>query len=86
MEIRELVSRFWLWQVKDLDEAVAWAKRCPNGMPSASKIEIPIELRPVFEAADFGEALTRELAAQEERPRASSKPLRRSLRDRRLSP
>ena len=57
-ETRELVAGFWLWQVKDMDEAVAWVKRCPNPMPGPSEIEI----RPVFEAADFGEALTPELA------------------------
>ena len=58
----ELVAGFWLWQVKDMDEAVAWVKRCPNPMSGPSEIEI----RPVFEASDFGEALTPELAAQED--------------------
>jgi len=62
----ELVAGFWLWQVKDMDEAVAWAKRCPNPMPGKSELEI----RPVYEAADFGEAFTPELAEQEERLRA----------------
>ena len=61
-EIRELVAGFWLWQVKDMAEAVEWVKRCPNPMSGPSEIEI----RPVFEAADFGEALTPELAAAEE--------------------
>jgi hypothetical protein len=61
----ELVAGFWLWQVTDMEEAVAWAKRCPNPMPGPSEIEI----RPVFEAADFGDALTPELADQEERLR-----------------
>ncbi|MBS3649585.1 YciI family protein [Pseudaminobacter sp. 19-2017] len=61
----ELVAGFWLWQVKDMAEAVEWVKRCPNPMPGPSEIEI----RPVFEAADFGEALTPELAAQEDRMR-----------------
>jgi hypothetical protein len=61
----ELVAGFWLWQVKDMDEAVAWVKRCPNPMPGPSEIEI----RPVYEAADFGEALTAELAEREERLR-----------------
>jgi hypothetical protein len=64
-ETRELVAGFWLWQVKDMAEAVAWVKRCPNPMPGPSEIEI----RPVFEAADFGAALTPELAEQEERTR-----------------
>ncbi len=64
-ESRELVAGFWLGQVKDMDEAVEWVRRCPNPMPGPSEIEI----RPVFEAADFGEALTPELAAQEDRLR-----------------
>ncbi|HEX2134399.1 MAG TPA: YciI family protein [Microvirga sp.] len=62
---RELVAGFWLWQVKDMAEAVEWVKRCPNPMPGPSEIEI----RPVFEAADFGEALTPELAELEDRIR-----------------
>jgi hypothetical protein len=62
---RELVAGFWLWQVKDMAEAVAWVKRCPNPMPSPSEIEI----RPLFEAADFGDAFTQELAEHEERMR-----------------
>ena len=61
----ELVAGFWLWEVKDMDEAIEWVKRCPNPMPGPSEIEI----RPVFEAEDFGEALTPELAEQEERMR-----------------
>ena len=48
-EARELVAGFWIWEVKDMDEAVAWVKRCPNPMPGPSEIEI----RPFFEAADF---------------------------------
>ena len=62
----ELVAGFWIWQVKDMEEAVAWVKRCPNPMPGPSEIE----LRPIFEASDFGDALTPELAAQEDRLRA----------------
>jgi hypothetical protein len=50
----ELVAGFWLWQVKDMEEAVAWVKRCPNPMPGPSEIEI----RPLFEMADFGAAMT----------------------------
>ena len=61
----ELVAGFWLWQVKDMAEALDWAKRCPNPMPGPSEIEI----RPLFEAADFGEALTPEIAAAEARLR-----------------
>lgn len=48
-ETRELVAGFWLWEVKDMDEAVAWVKRCPNPMPGPSEIEI----RPLYEDADF---------------------------------
>ena len=66
-ETRELVAGFWLWEVKDMAEALEWVKRCPNPMRESSEIEI----RPVFEAADFGEALTPELAAQEEKLRES---------------
>jgi hypothetical protein len=61
----ELVAGFWLWQVKDMAEAVAWVKRCPNPMLGPSEIEI----RPVFEAADFGDALTPEVAKLEDRLR-----------------
>ena len=61
----ELVAGFWLWQVKDMAEAVEWVKRCPNPMYGPSEIEI----RPVFEAADFGDAMTPELAEQESRLR-----------------
>lgn len=48
-ETKELVAGFWLWEVKDMDEAVAWVKRCPNPMPGPSEIEI----RPLYEAEDF---------------------------------
>ena len=58
-ETRELVAGYWLWEVKDMDEAVEWVKRCPNPMPGPSEIEI----RPVYEMEDFGEALTPEAAA-----------------------
>jgi hypothetical protein len=61
----ELVAGFWRWQVKDMDEAVRWVKRCPNPMPGPSEIEN----RPVFAAADCGEALTPEVAAREDRLR-----------------
>lgn len=64
-ETRELIAGFWLWEVKDMAEAIEWAKRCPNPMPGPSELEI----RQVFEAADFGEAFTPELAEQEERLR-----------------
>ncbi|MBL8142107.1 MAG: YciI family protein [Acidobacteria bacterium] len=65
-ETKELVAGFWIWTVASMDEAVAWVKRCPNPMNGPSEIEI----RPVFEAEDFGAALTPELRAQEERLRA----------------
>jgi hypothetical protein len=64
-ETRELVAGYWLWEVKDMDEAVEWVKRCPNPMFGPSEIEI----RQVFEASDFGDAMTPELAAQEDRLR-----------------
>ena len=54
----ELVAGFWLWKVKDMAEAVAWVKRCPNPMPGPSEIEI----RPIYEMADFGDAVTPEVA------------------------
>ncbi len=64
-ETRELVAGFWLWQVRSMDEAIEWVKRCPNPMPGDSTIEI----RPVFEADDFGEAMTPALREQEDRLR-----------------
>jgi len=64
-ETKELVAGFWLWQVKSMEEAVEWIKRCPN--PTGT--ESVIELRPVFEAEDFGAELTPELREQEERLR-----------------
>jgi hypothetical protein len=63
----ELVSGFWLWKVASMEEAVEWVKRCPDPMPGE---ETTIELRRVFEAEDFGEAITPEQRAQEERLRA----------------
>ena len=65
-ETRELVAGFWLWQVRSLDEAIEWVKRCPN--PHEGPCEI--EIRPVFEAEDFGTEFTPELREQEERLRA----------------
>lgn len=62
-ETKELIAGYWMWQVKDMDEAVEWLKRCPNPMLGPSEIEI----RQVFEAADFGEALTPEIAERAER-------------------
>ena len=65
-ETKELIAGFWLWQVKSMDEAVEWVKRCPNPMNEESTVEI----RQVFEMEDFGEAMTPELREQEERLRA----------------
>lgn len=61
----ELIAGFWIWNVKDMSEAVEWAKRCPNPMPGPSDLEI----RPFYEAADFNELLTPELKEQEDRLR-----------------
>jgi hypothetical protein len=66
-ETKELIAGFWLWQVKSMEEAVEWVKRCPNPMPDK---EPEVEIRPVFEAADFGSEFTPELREQEERLRA----------------
>jgi hypothetical protein len=65
-ETKELVAGFWLWQVRSMDEAVEWLKRCPIPHPG---VEAEVEIRPVFEAEDFGEEFTPELRAQEERLR-----------------
>ena len=64
-ETRELVAGFWLWQVRSLDEAIEWARRCPNPMPGPSEIEI----RPLFEAEDFGTEFTPGLREQDARLR-----------------
>jgi hypothetical protein len=65
-ETKELVAGFWLWQVRSMEEAIEWARRCPNPHPEDCEIEI----RPVFEAEDFGAALTSELREQEQRLRS----------------
>jgi len=57
-ETEELVAGYWLWNVRDMDEAIAWAKRCPNPMPGPSELEI----RPLYEMEDFAETLTPELS------------------------
>jgi hypothetical protein len=61
-QTNELVAGFWIWQVKDMDEAVAWVKRCPNPMPGRSEIEI----RPFYELADFAEVLPPEFTERQE--------------------
>lgn len=65
-ETNELVAGFWIWEVASLEEAIEWVKKCPNPMLEDSEIEI----RPVYEAQDFGEAFTLELQEQEDRMRA----------------
>lgn len=65
-ETKELIAGFWLWQVRSMEEAIEWVRRCPNPHVSDSEIEI----RPVFEADDFGAEFTPELREQEERLRA----------------
>ena len=65
-ETKELLAGYWLWQVKSLDEAIEWVKRVPDPMPGTEGI---IEIRPVFEAEDFGEELTPELRARGQEPR-----------------
>jgi len=74
-ETKELVAGFWLWQVKSIEEAVEWVRRCPDPMPGE---ESTIEIRPVFEAEDFGKEFTPELRAQEERLRADIERQRKS--------
>lgn len=70
-ETKELVAGFWIWQVKDMQEALEWVKRCPN--PHADDSEI--EIRQFFEADDFGEAMTPELREQEDRIREQASKL-----------
>lgn len=65
-ETKELVAGFWIWQVKSIDEAVEWAKRCPNPTGDESALEI----RPIYELEDFGQVLTPELREQEQRLQA----------------
>jgi hypothetical protein len=64
-ETKELIAGFWLWQVKSMEEAIEWLKKCPNPM----KDECDVEIRPVFEAEDFGTEFTAELREQEDRLR-----------------
>jgi hypothetical protein len=68
-ETKELVAGYWIWEVKDMDEAVAWVKRCPNPMFGPSEIEI----RPYYEMADFGDVVTPEIAEKEADLRKKSK-------------
>ncbi len=70
-EAKELVAGFWLWQVRSLDEAIEWARRCPNPMPG---MEAEVEIRPVFEPDDLGAGFTPELREQEARLRGPVAP------------
>jgi hypothetical protein len=65
-ETKELIAGYWLWQVRSMNEAVEWARRCPDPMPGE---DAELEIRPIFEADDFGAEFTPELRAQEERLR-----------------
>jgi hypothetical protein len=67
-ETKELIAGYWIWQVRSMEEAVEWAKRCPNPHPDQGESEI--EIRQVFEAADFGPELTPELKKKDEEMRA----------------
>ena len=64
-ETKELIAGYWMWQVRSMEEAVEWLKRCPNPMPGESEVEI----RPVYEMTDFGENFTPEAREKEERLR-----------------
>jgi hypothetical protein len=66
-ETKELIAGYWIWQVRSMEDAVEWARRCPDPMPGE---DAELEIRPVFEVEDFGAELTPELRAQEERLRA----------------
>lgn len=66
-ETKELIAGFWIWQVRSMEEALEWARRCPDPSPGE---EGELEIRPIFEAEDFGKEFTPELRAQEERLRS----------------
>jgi len=66
-ESKELIAGFWIWKVKSMEEAVSWARRCPDPMPGE---DAELEIRPVFEAEDFGAEFTPELRAKEDQLRA----------------
>jgi hypothetical protein len=72
-ETKELVAGYWIWQVRSLDEAIEWVKRCPNPMPGPSEIEI----RPLYEMEDFGDVVTPEMIEQEKRMREETDKLAR---------
>ena len=66
-ETKELIAGYWIWKVKDMQEAIDWVRRCPDPMPGE---ESDLEIRPFFEAEDFGAEFTPELRAKEEKMRA----------------
>lgn len=70
-ETKELIAGFWIWQVRSLEEAIEWVKRCPNPMEGESEIEI----RQIFETEDFGDAATPEILEQEKRLRIETEKL-----------
>ena len=72
-ETKELIAGYWIWQVKNMQEAVEWVRRCPNPMPTDSEIEI----RPLFEVEDFGDIATPEIREKEARLRMESEKLAR---------
>jgi hypothetical protein len=74
-ETKELIAGFWLWRVKSMGEALEWVRRCPDPMPGEESV---IEIRPVFEAEDFGKEFTPELREQEARLRAEVERQRKS--------
>ena len=74
-ETKELIAGYWIWQVKSMEEAIEWVRRCPDPMPGE---ESEIEVRPLFEAEDFGEELTPEIRAREMRLRAEVEQRRKS--------
>ena len=74
-ETKELIAGFWLWQVTNMDEALEWARRCPEPMPGETGV---LEIRPVFEADDFGKEFTPELRAREQSLRAHIERQRKS--------
>lgn len=65
-ETKELIAGYWIWQVRSMDEAIEWVRRCPDPMPGE---ESELEIRPLFEMDDFGDAMTDEVRAREERQR-----------------
>jgi hypothetical protein len=65
-ETKELIAGFWIWKVNSMEEAIEWVKKCPNPM----NVDSDVDIRPIFEAEDFGEEFTPELQEQEERLRS----------------